>query len=102
MCPNAPKQVTTSKAAVNGIATFSNLILDTDGAYTLIATDGSLTATPASSSFNVTADVAKKLAFGQQPTNTKSGPAITPAVTPDPHEATTGRASPTWSPPLTR
>jgi len=33
---------TTSVAAVNGVATFSNLILDTAGTYTLKATDGTL------------------------------------------------------------
>ena len=38
---------TTSVAAVSGVATFSNLVLDTTGTYTLKATDGALTgATP--------------------------------------------------------
>ena len=34
---------TTSVAAVSGVATFSNLVLDTAGTYTLKATDGALT-----------------------------------------------------------
>ena len=34
---------TTSVAAVNGVANFSNLILNTAGAYTLSVSDGSLT-----------------------------------------------------------
>src|SRR5207248_391278 len=46
---------TASVAAVSGVATFSNLKLDTAGSYTLSATDGSLTGSGASSSFTISA-----------------------------------------------
>jgi hypothetical protein len=45
---------TVSVAAVNGIATFSNLVINTAGTYTLAASDGSLTGAT-SSSFTVSA-----------------------------------------------
>jgi len=44
----------TAVAAIQGVATFSNLSLEPAGAYSLIATDGSLTSA-ISTSFNVTA-----------------------------------------------
>jgi hypothetical protein len=69
----------TQAAAVNGVATFSNLVLDTAGSYTLSATDASLSA-PTSTSFTVSAAAAAQLAFSQQPTNATAGAAITPAV----------------------
>ncbi len=64
-----------------GIATFSNLKLDTAGSYTLgaVATGG-LTG-PSSSSFSVTPAAPSVLAFGVQPTGTTAGAAINPAVT---------------------
>jgi hypothetical protein len=72
---------TTSMAAVNGVATFSNLVPTAAGTgFTLKATDGALTAA-ISNSFNVTATAANKLAFVQQPTTTTAGNAISPAVT---------------------
>ncbi|HEX8245887.1 MAG TPA: invasin domain 3-containing protein, partial [Longimicrobium sp.] len=72
---------TATVAAVNGVATFSNLSIDKAGTgYTLSATSGSLTGAT-SSAFNITPGAAAKLAFGQQPTNTAAGAANTPAVT---------------------
>ncbi|MFN2420511.1 MAG: beta strand repeat-containing protein, partial [Gemmatimonadota bacterium] len=72
---------TTTVAAVNGIATFSNLRIDRAGnGYTLIALASGL-ASATSNSFNVTSGAATRLEFGQQPTNTQAGAAITPAVT---------------------
>ena len=67
--------------AVAGVATFSGLSIDKAGTgYTLAATSGALT--PATSAaFNITAGAAAKLAFAQQPSNTASGAAITPAMT---------------------
>ena len=47
---------TTTVAAVNGVATFSDLTLSMPGTYTLTATDGSLTSAT-STSFNITADI---------------------------------------------
>jgi hypothetical protein len=71
----------------NGVATFSNLSVDTAGTgYTLVATSPNLP--PAiSSSFNISAagsgtpTTPAKLAFLQQPTNAVAGAAIAPAVT---------------------
>src|SRR5207302_1192478 len=48
--------------------------------YTLTAADGTLTGA-ASAAFNVTAGAAHHLLFGQQPTNTVAGQALSPAVT---------------------
>ncbi|MEI8196523.1 MAG: hypothetical protein WCI73_11490, partial [Phycisphaerae bacterium] len=71
---------TTTVAAVNGVATFSNLALTTTGVYTLVATDGTLTSTT-SNSFTVNPATAVKLALLQQPTTTIAGQSIAPAVT---------------------
>ena len=72
---------TTTMAAVNGVATFSNLSLNLAGSgYALTATDGSLTSV-ASNGFNILVGGAAKLAFGQQPGNTTAGASISPAVT---------------------
>ena len=67
-------------AASGGIATFSKLILDTAGSYTLSAADGSLAAAT-SGSFTVGAAAASKLAITTQPSNVTAGAAITPAIT---------------------
>jgi hypothetical protein len=71
---------TLSAAAVNGVATFSNLVINATGSYTLTASDGALTSAT-SNSFAVSPGAAAKLAFVQQPTNAATGAAITPAVT---------------------
>ena len=72
---------TTTVAAVNGVATFSNLSIDKTGTgYTLTAASSGLTGAT-SSPFNVTAAAAHHLAFSQQPTTTVAGAAISPAVT---------------------
>jgi hypothetical protein len=69
-----------SVQAVNGVATFNNLSLNTAGSYALGATDDNfITAT--SSSFNITPAAASQLAFVQQPGNVTSGSTIRPAVT---------------------
>jgi plastocyanin len=70
---------TVTVAAVNGVATFSNIILDTAGNYTLTASDGSLTSAT-SSSFTVSAAAASKLAYGVQPSNGTAGAAISPSI----------------------
>ncbi|MBI4501332.1 MAG: hypothetical protein HY700_09245 [Gemmatimonadetes bacterium] len=71
---------TTTAAAVNGVATFSNLSIDKMGTgYTLIAIATGLES-GISAAFDVTVGAAAKLAFTVQPTNTVSGAAITPAV----------------------
>jgi hypothetical protein len=71
---------TVSVAAVNGVATFGSLIVNTAGSYTLAASDGSLTGAT-SSAFTVSPGAASKLAFLQQPTNATAGATISPPVT---------------------
>ena len=71
---------TKTVAAVNGIATFSTLSLDSTGSgYTLNAASSGLTGTT-SSAFNVSVGPATKLGFRVQPANAAGGAAITPAV----------------------
>jgi hypothetical protein len=71
---------TKTVAAVNGIATFSTLSLDSAGTgYTLDASASGLTGTT-SNAFNVAVGPATKLGFRVQPANTAGGAAITPAV----------------------
>jgi len=67
--------------AVSGVATFSNLSIDQVGTgYTLSASaTGPSSAT--SGTFNITVGAAAKLAFGQQPTATTGGTAISPTMT---------------------
>jgi Beta-propeller repeat len=72
---------TTTVTASSGLATFSNLHLNTAGSYTLSESGLSGLTGPASNSFNVTPAAANQLVFGQQPTNTTAGAAIAPAVT---------------------
>src|SRR5512140_1021616 len=72
---------TTTVAAVNGVATFSNLSIDKAGAgYTLTAASAPLTGAT-SSAFNITPAAANHLAFAQQPSTTVAGQVISPAVT---------------------
>ncbi len=71
---------TVSAAAVNGVATFSSLVINAAGSYTLTASDGTLTGVT-STSFAITAGAAARLAFAQQPSNATAGATITPAVT---------------------
>jgi hypothetical protein len=71
---------TFSKAAVNGVATFPDVILDKSGAYTLIAGDGTFTAAPAPS-FTVAPAAASKLRFSTQPpATTVAGATLAPFV----------------------
>ena len=63
---------TLTATAVNGVATFSNLILNTSGTYTLKATDGSLTSAT-SVSIAINAAAASKLAFTQVPSTGTAG-----------------------------
>ena len=65
--------------AVNGVATFSSVWLNTAGTYQISATSSGLT-NSVSSSFVVSA-VPTKLAFGQEPSNVNVNTAISPAMT---------------------
>ncbi len=71
---------TTTRSAVNGIATFSDLSIDRVGSgYTFTATATGL-ASAGSASFDVTASAPAKLAFSVQPVTTPAGQGISPAV----------------------
>ncbi len=71
---------TLSVAAVNGVATFSTLSINSAGAgYTLSASAGGLTGTT-STAFNVNVGAAAKLVFTAQPSNVTAGNSIAPAV----------------------
>ena len=71
---------TTTIAAVNGIATFTDLSIDKTGtAYTLKATTSGL-GLGTSNTFNVTPAAADHLLFSQQPTDAIAGVAFNPAV----------------------
>ena len=71
---------TTTVAAFNGVATFSNLTIDKAGvAYQLSATAAGLTGAT-SALFNIIPGPAAQLVFTIQPTNTIAGAAVTPAV----------------------
>jgi hypothetical protein len=84
LSPNGPgpfdPAATTSVAAVNGVATFSNLILDKSGSYTFSASspDG---AVGTSHSFTVNALAATQLVFSQGPVNGTAGTVQSPNVT---------------------
>ena len=79
--PGAALSGTNPVSAVNGLATFSNLSIDSAGTgYTLVATSGGLTQAT-SSTFNITVGAAAKLGFVQQPTQSSGGVTITPAIT---------------------
>ena len=72
---------TTTVAAVNGVATFSDLSLDKVGTgYTLTASSGTLTAAT-SNAFDITAAAPYRVPITQQPSDIPAGGAITPAVT---------------------
>src|SRR5262249_51601712 len=72
---------TTTVTAVGGVATFSNLVLNTTGTYTLGESGtGGLTG-PNSGSFTVGSTTADHLAFGVQPSTTAAGALIAPALT---------------------
>ncbi|HET7250882.1 MAG TPA: hypothetical protein VFI79_13615 [Gemmatimonadales bacterium] len=67
-------------AAVNGVATFSNLSIDKTGTgYTLSAAATGLTSA-ISAAFNITANAATKLVFTVEPVTTTAGSGISPAV----------------------
>jgi hypothetical protein len=71
---------TASVAAVDGVATFGNLVIDAAGSYTITASEAMLNRATCTA-FNITAAAAAKLVFTQQPSATTIATAITPAVT---------------------
>jgi subtilisin family serine protease len=71
---------TAQAAAVNGVATFSDLHIDKTGVgYTLIATSGALPAVQ-SAPFSITPSGAPRLSFTVQPGAAIAGSAIAPAI----------------------
>ena len=79
---------TLTVAAVNGVATFSDLSISAAGTYTLQATDvdGAVTLTPAvSTAFTMSVQV--KVAFVQQPAGAQAGGVIAPPVIVDVEDA---------------
>ena len=73
---------TSTVTAVNGVATFSNLLFDAatiSSYYTLLATDGALTSA-VSNTFTVSPAAPEQLAFIQQPANAFIGVPISPAI----------------------
>ncbi len=71
---------TTSVAAVNGVASFSNLIFNTAGTYTLSVSDGSLTGAT-TSAITISPAAASKLAITQAPTTGTAGQASGTSLT---------------------
>ncbi len=71
---------TSTTTNAGGLATFSNLVLNTSGSYTIKATSSGL-GNVNSNSFTVNPATAVKVAFVQQPTTTTAGSAISPAPT---------------------
>jgi hypothetical protein len=74
-------QSTVSAQAVDGVATFSNLVINAAGSYVLRATDTNPNLDPGFAPFTINASAAAKLAFVQQPSNVNAGATISPAVT---------------------
>jgi hypothetical protein len=68
---------TTAKAA-SGVATFSKLIFDTAGTYTLRVSDGALTG--ATTSVTVSPAAARKLVLTQKPSAATAGQALSPGL----------------------
>src|SRR5262249_46652776 len=73
-------QTSVSAQAVNGMATFSNLVINKAGSYVLRATDPNPNLDPAFAPFTIGPAAAAKLAFTQQPSNATAGATIAPAV----------------------
>ena len=70
---------TTSVAAINGVATFSNLLFNTAGTYTLSVSDGSLTGAT-TATITVSPGAASQLVIAQSPTAGVAGQALSPGL----------------------
>ncbi len=71
---------TTTVTVNGGAATFSNLVLDTSGSYTLAASVPGGASSPSSGSFTISPAAANQLTFAVQPGSSVTGSAINPAV----------------------
>jgi hypothetical protein len=71
----------TTMAAVQGVATFTNVSIDKIGVgYTLKASDGTLTSTFSTPAFNITLGLADHLQFVSLPATTVAGKGIKPSL----------------------
>src|SRR5262249_27112750 len=70
---------TVSVQAVNGVATFSNLVINATGTYTLSASDGVLTGAT-SGNITVGAAAASQVVFLQAPSTGTAGQALSPSI----------------------
>ena len=70
---------TLTVAAVNGIATFNNLIINTSGSYTVSISDGSLT-TATSTAITINPAAASQVLIQQAPTSGTAGVALNPSI----------------------
>ena len=68
---------TTTVNAVNGVATFTDLVVSTEGSYTITFTSGTLTSAT-SSTFPITPRPATRLGIVTQPGGVKTGAALAP------------------------
>ena len=73
---------TSTVAAVSGVATFDDAIVDLAGVHTLEAVDGALSSA-SSTSFTVSTAAASQVAFVQQPTDTTAGSPAGASITVD-------------------
>jgi len=71
---------TTAVQAVNGVATFNNLVLGKAGTYRLLATASNMTMTPISSSFKISAAAPSQLVFMPGPSNQHARLLLNPVV----------------------
>jgi hypothetical protein len=71
---------TLSVAAVNGVATFNHLSIDTAGDYTINAAGSGALAPAESASFTVAPAAASQIVFTQQPTAVVAGAVVSPIV----------------------
>ena len=71
---------TTSVQAVSGVATFSNLVLDTSGSYTLTVSDSGLTSAT-TGTISVSPAAASQLVLEETPTSGTAGQALSPSIT---------------------
>jgi hypothetical protein len=80
---NSASSTYTNVAAASGVATFSAVVLNTMGSYTLTASDSSRTGvtTATSGTIVISAATANKVAFVQGPSDAFAGSAMSPNVT---------------------
>ena len=83
------------KAAVTGVATFSNLSIAQAGMNYFLRANSAGLASDTSTPFNISPGAASKLGFVQQPTSANAGATITPVVTAEIEDVNGNRTSST-------